>query len=116
MKKYKQQLFKKLSESGWELLSDDKSEHWWLESSWKLKSIKQSFGLEIYILFFVDPHYEGNKKESAVHLVEAHKEMPSNRNDESYTLTETDVLVGNYEEKLIEFMDEINEYRVKSES
>ena len=51
MKYYKELLLKKLTDSGWELEEQNNDTDWWLEEYWKVKSIKDSWGKEIYIMF-----------------------------------------------------------------
>ncbi len=79
MKYYKELLLKQLTDSGWELVAEHDDTDWWLESAWQIRSIKQSYGLEIYVLFLVDPGYEGQHKSSAVWAVGAFAGLPSSR-------------------------------------
>lgn len=61
MKYYKELLLKKLADTGWELVAQNDDTDWWLEEFWKVKSIQQNWGEEVYILFLVDPQYEGTE-------------------------------------------------------
>ncbi len=114
MKHYKELLLKKLSDSGWELNEQDDDTDWWLEESWKIKSIQQNWGEEIYILFLVDPQYEGVKKSQAVWAVMAVKELPVNRPLSDVGIIEMDLQKGKFDKKLDEFIKGINTYRNKN--
>ena len=110
MKYYKELLLTKLVDSGWELKGKDDDTDWWLESYWTIQSIKQNYGFEIFILFLVDPHYDGMDKETAVWAVGAFDEVPLEyRSDEEICVM--DFVKGKLEEKLTKFVGEINEHR-----
>jgi hypothetical protein len=111
MKHYKELLLKKLSNTGWELVEQDDDFDWWLEEAWKIKSIHQSYGLELYILFLVDPQYEGFKKSQAVWAVMAVKEIPNNRPIDNEEIIEMDLQKGKFDQKLENFVSGINKYR-----
>ncbi len=110
MKYYKELLLKKLSDSGWELLEADDETDWWLESVWKIKSIKQNYGKVIFILFLVDPQYDGINKSSAVWAVGAFEEIPLDRPLED-GISVMDMVKGKFDEKISQFTTEINAYR-----
>ena len=115
MKYYKELLLTKLSQTGWEFIEEDDDTDWWLESSWKIKSIRESYGLEIYILFLVDPQYDGINKSSAVWAVGAYKEIPAER-PMGNEITEMDMVKGKFDQKLTEFVDNVNFYRHNANS
>ncbi|MBL4798893.1 MAG: hypothetical protein JKY50_15865 [Oleispira sp.] len=115
MKYYKKLLLTKLSETGWEFIEEDADTDWWLESSWKIKSIKESYGLELYILFLVDPHYDGMNKSSAVWAVGAFQEIPTERPMEN-GIAVMDMVKGKFDQKLTEFVGDINFYRNNAHS
>jgi len=110
MKYYKQLLLNELSASGWELVEHEGDTGWWLEESWKVRSLRQKWGEIIYILFLVDPQYEGSNKSQAVWAVMAAKEIPNERplNEGIITMGLTK---GRYDINLIEFITSINNYR-----
>lgn len=110
MKYYKELLLKKLCDSGWELLEKDDETDWWLESYWKIKSIKNNYGKVIYILFLVDPMYDGNIKSSAVWAVGAFEKLPSSR-PLIDGISLMDMVKGKFDQKLTKFVIEINGYR-----
>jgi len=110
MKYYKELLLKKLTYSGWQLVEEDDNTDWWLESYWKLQSIKQNYGQEIFVLFLVDPQYDGHNKSSAVWAVGAYQQIPQERPLED-GISFMPMMKGKFDEKLTQFVVEINEYR-----
>ncbi len=110
MKYYKELLLKKLIDTGWELTERDDDTDWWLESSWKLTSIKQNYGHHIYVLFLVDPQYDGQNKGSAVWAIGAYGQIPSDRPLDG-EISFMHMVKGKFEEKLSLFTGEVNEYR-----
>ena len=54
MKLYKKLLLGKLADSGWELLEQCDGMQWWLDESWRIRSVKRHWGFELLILFLVD--------------------------------------------------------------
>lgn len=111
MKHYKELLLKKLSVSGWELMEQDDNTDWWLDEAWRVKSTAQHWGEEIYILFLVDPQYEGTKKDTAVWAVMAAKEVPIERPTGSQGIIQMDLQKGKFDEKLQRFVQGINDFR-----
>ncbi|MFL0805628.1 MAG: hypothetical protein K6L81_18085 [Agarilytica sp.] len=110
MKYYKELLLKKLVDTGWELTQQDDDTDWWLESYWKLTSVKQNYGHEIYVLFLVDPQYDGQNKGSAVWAVGAYEQIPTDRPLED-GVSIMDMVKGKLGDKLSMFVKEINEHR-----
>lgn len=115
MKYYKELLLSKLSDTGWEFIEEDDDTDWWLESSWKIRSIRESYGLEIYILFLVDPQYDGINKSSAVWAVGAYQEIPTERPLEN-GIAIMYMVKGQLSQKLIEFLNSVNVYRHNANS
>jgi hypothetical protein len=113
MKHYKELLLQKLSTTGWELIEQDDDTDWWLDETWRIKSIQQGWGEEIYILFLVDPQYEGTKKDTAVWAVMAVNEVPTERPIGNQGIIEMDLVKGKFDQKLEGFVQGINEYRNK---
>ncbi len=111
MKYYKKLLLKKLSSSGWDLIEQDDNTDWWLDEAWRVKSTRQHWGEEIYILFLVDPQYEGTKKDTAVWAVMAEKEVPNERPTGNQGIITMDLQKGKVGQKLEGFVQGINEYR-----
>ena len=113
MKHYKELLLNKLTTSGWELIEQDSDTDWWLEDSWRIKSVKQNWGEELNILFLVDPQFEGNDKSQAVWAIMAIKSIPSERPIGDEGIIQMDLVKGKFEQKLEDFVQGVNEYRNK---
>lgn len=47
-----------MHQSGWKFHEQADSIDWWLGKYWKIKSIQKSWGMELYILFLINPEYE----------------------------------------------------------
>jgi hypothetical protein len=78
MGEYKQQLLRLLIEHGWELEERVDGEEWWLEEAWKIRSTRQRWGYEIYLVFLVDPMDAGDKKRR-VWAIAAFESLPVQR-------------------------------------
>ncbi len=63
MKSPEQKLEDWLAAYGWELEWKEKEElEWWADEIWKLRSVWSPMEAEAYIIFLVDPQWEGNRK------------------------------------------------------
>jgi hypothetical protein len=111
MKTYQKDLLAKLTEDGWELILQEDYTDWWSNGYWKIKSVKNNWGLEIYIHFLVDPHYDGPKKETAVWAVAASSVLPADRLEAENGISLMALSKGKFNENLSEFVREINNYR-----
>jgi hypothetical protein len=79
MKHYKELLLRALMDSGWELVERVEGEEWWLEEWWKIRSVKQHWGYELFIVFLTDPMYAGVEKHRNVWAIAAFTELPGRR-------------------------------------
>lgn len=111
MRRYKEILLEHLSQSGWELVRQEDFTDWWAEEHWYIKSIKQKWGYQLIITFLVDPQYEGNKKSQAVWAVSATASMPGDRVEAEKGVALMGLTKGKYNEKLKEFVREIDLHR-----
>jgi hypothetical protein len=111
MKYYKELLRQKLLSTGWELIEQDDDTDWWLDEAWRLRSTQQHWGEEVYILFLVDPQYEGQKKSTAVWAIMAANGIPAERPIGNEGITEMNLQKGKFNQKLEDFVSNINEYR-----
>ena len=111
MRYYKELLLKKLSDSGWELIEEDDGAEWWLESWWKIRSISQSYGHVIYIVFLVDPQYEGENKSKAVIAVGASQNPPDIGWSENEEVVTEYMTKGKIESRLAKFVERLNKHR-----
>lgn len=110
MKYYKELLRDKLFDSGWELMRKDDDTDWWLESYWEVKSVKQNYGKLIYVLFLVDPQYDGENKEGAIWAISAFEKVPLERPSQD-GIASTYLVKGKLNECLSIFVNQINSYR-----
>lgn len=110
MKYYKQLLLQKLRDDGWELLERNDDCEWWLEEAWKIRSIKEHWGYEVFILFLVDPQYDGPSKHRAVWAVAARTEQPTERPLDD-GVAAMDLQRGKFDEKLQALVDAIGRHR-----
>ena len=106
---YRKQLEKALNQQQWEISSIHESEHWWLDEYWKLES-KYAIPSFIYLCFMVDPHFEGGKKSKAINEIKAVSQIPKTWNDDSFTFGKLNMYKGKFDEKLEEFIQQINNY------
>lgn len=110
MKRYKQLIKSDLYKNGWEIQKIEDNTDWWLEEYWKIISVKQNWGQILYILFLVDPQYEGNKKSEAIRGISAMEEIPVSRpNDDGVAFLS--MSSGNYNENLENFILKLNTFR-----
>jgi hypothetical protein len=79
MKLYKELLLRALIGSGWELVERGEGDEWWLEEWWKIRSVKQHWGYELFIVFLTDPLYTGVEKHRNVWAIAAFTGLPSLR-------------------------------------
>lgn len=110
MKYYKQLFLQELRDDGWELRERNDDCEWWLEEVWKIRSIKQHWGYEVFILFLVDPQYDGADKQRAVWAVAARTELPTQRPSEGNIAT-ADLQRGKFREQLRALVDAIGRHR-----
>jgi hypothetical protein len=110
MKHYKELLLAELINSGWDLLERDDGTQWWLEESWRIRSIKQRWGFELLVLFLVDPMYEGSEKNPPVWAVSAFEQMPEQRPLDK-GIAELPLQKGRFDAKLTTFVAAINAHR-----
>lgn len=111
MKTYRKILLGKLINHGWVLILEDDDTDWWADGYWKIKSIKQNWGLEVYIHFLVDPQYDGPKKESAVWAIAASRGKPSDRLEAETGISLMALSKGKFDKNISDFVNDINDYR-----
>ena len=111
MKYYKELLLDKLSKEGWELEENNEDiKEWWFESYWRVKSIRQAYGHEVYILFLVDPQYDGQDKSSAVFSIGAFTKLPPEKL-QSEGICTIYLVKGKLELNILEITQQLNEHR-----
>jgi len=110
-KNNRDQILARLSDSGWERTCIDNDTDWWVDEHWTIRSIRQEFGLMLIVSFLVDPMYEGRDKSTAIWLITAGTQQPSDRLDDKNNVAKLYMQKGRFNEKLIAFVEEINDYR-----
>ena len=110
MKHYKEYLLSKLSNSGWELIEEDCGCDWWLESTWRIQSTRESYGLEMSVLFLIDPMCNVLSLKSRVQSIEAHTEViPGKPLGDS--IADAVLMKGKIDKNIDGFMEDVNLYR-----
>jgi hypothetical protein len=110
MKHYKELLLAKLINSDWKLLERDEDTQWWLEETWRIRSIKQRWGFELLVLFLVDPMHEGRGKSRPVWAVSAFEKMPEQR-PVGEGIATLQLQKGRFDAKIATFVAAINAHR-----
>jgi hypothetical protein len=112
---YKYKILTELQKYGWELSEvTDKDLDWWVDEHWRIKSVRENWGLEIYITFLVDPHWSGNRKKGqGIWKVMASSSLPSSWSHESSEIASLSMSKGRFDPKLEHFVKEVNNYRNK---
>ena len=112
MSSYKKLLIEALSESGWEqdqIVTDGLE--WWADEMWKLRSVKESWGFEIWLTCMVDPHWEGaRRKGQGVGFIGATVHQPEVRDEESSGAA-LSMRRGRFDEKLEVFIADLDRMR-----
>ena len=110
MKQYKKLLLKKFSEHGWELVAQDSDCDWWLEEYWTIRSTRANWGLELLVLFLVDPQFDGHLKHQGVWAVSVSHDMPVDRSDAERRLALVSVK-SRFDQEIDVLLEAINGYR-----
>jgi hypothetical protein len=115
---YQFRLRSELNKHGWELSEIiDKDLEWWADEQWYIKSVREHWGLEIYITFLVDPHWSGSRKKGqAIWAVMASSKLPNTWSQEISQITRLSLLKGKFDSKLEQFIDQLNTYRINLKS
>ncbi len=110
---YKDALLDALNNSGWELVSKNNDNNWWLEEFWTMRSVQKNWGDECYILFLVDPMCDSRiDKSSAVWAILATTEPPAfdKEPDKEIIITDFVLQKGKQKKNIKDFTEEINRY------
>lgn len=100
MKSYQIQLLNELSANGWELKSVIEEQEWWAETHWVISSVKENFGLELYISFLIDPLHEGAITDAIVTEIIASTQQPTSRLLTENTIIDFSLNKGRFDENL----------------
>ncbi len=114
MATYKDQLLKALSESGWEQLEvNEEGIDWWGDEMWKMRSIREQWGMELYLTFLVDPLWEGPRKKSqGIWAILATSEFPTDWRQPHGKIATLSMAKRKFGPKLNAFIRDIHAYRI----
>ena len=112
MPTYKEQLYASLLERGWEQIEvDEEGVDWWADEHWRIRSIRNRWGLELILTFLVDPMWDGpRRKGQGIWAIVATEQLPRERPD-------ADKAIGlclykrRFDAELAEFMNVLDTYR-----
>jgi hypothetical protein len=115
MSVYNPQLLKALIDEGWELIErNEENMFWWCDEYWTIRSIRENWGLELFILFLVDPQWDApRKKGQGIWAITATEKFPENRSEASQGIALLCMSKRKFDTKLKEFIASVNEYRRK---
>lgn len=111
MKIYKEQILNTLHDSGWELIDIIEGCDWWAEEHWKIQSIKQCWGLIIFIHFKYDPLGSGLARNNSVLTIEATSDFNHVLYDDKDVIAEMYLQKGKFNENVAAFINAISSYR-----
>ena len=74
------QILAALPETGWGLADRQTPEDWWIDELWRLESVWSPRGRVAYLLFLVDPQWDGPRRfGEGVWAVACSKTLPNDR-------------------------------------
>lgn len=112
MHAYKSQLLKALSEHGWEVVEFIAGEEWWVDEYWKVQSRHSCWGLEIVLVFLIDPLWDIPRKSGqGVWAISAHEIVPTDRLVAGEGFAELCRVKGRYDENVHTFVTAIDAFR-----
>jgi hypothetical protein len=114
MSSYKDQILDGLIKSGWELVTSSvEFNEWFIDEQWKIKSIKENWGLELYVTFMVDPQWVGlRKKGQGVNNIIASLDSPHYFSKARNQVCELWISKRKFNVKLKEFLNGVNSFRL----
>jgi hypothetical protein len=113
MTTYKQHLLGALIDHGWELIEvNDDNHDWWCDEHWRIRSVRENWGLELLIFFLVDPQWEApRKKGQGVWEIAATTTFLKSWLDADGGIATLTMSKGKFDIKLGQFIASLNEYR-----
>ena len=113
MSNYKDQLLEGLYKTGWEqLIVTTEIDEWFIDEQWKIRSIHENWGMEVYITFMVDPQWEGlRKKGQGVDNIIASLDSPHYFSKANNKICELWMSKRKFQDKLDEFLGAINNFK-----
>jgi hypothetical protein len=118
MSTYKQRLLNALITDDWELVEiNDQSQHWWCDEYWRIRSVQENWGLELLIIFLVDPQWDApRKKGQGIWAISANTNFPEGWGEASREIALLSLTKRKFDSKLYEFVLTLKEYRRKVQS
>jgi hypothetical protein len=112
---YKEQLQSALVDAGWEHAESIEIDEWWADDCWKIRSVKQSWGMEVLISFLIDPQWDGahSGERPPVWAIMATEDLPEAWNTEK-RIALLSMSSRKFEPKLAEFVAALGAYRNSS--
>ena len=115
MPTYKDQLLEGLAAREWEQVEVDAAGlDWWADEYWRIRSTRESYGLELVLTFLVDPGFEEpRKKGQGIWVVAVSADVPRDRLDVMQDV-ELCMHKGRFDQKLVVFLNQLDEYRERT--
>jgi len=110
---YKAQLLAALISNGWELVqTETQHPEWWCDQYWVVRSVREMWGMELFIFFLVDPQWEGPRKSGqGVWEIAATAQMPSDWLEAARGIATIPMSKRRWDHKLATFISELTDYR-----
>lgn len=111
MKEFKKQIQERLEKINWEIDSINEGTEWWLNEYWTIKTKIDPLKNKCFLLFKVDPLYEGNNKiKPTIVEIELFSFYPESRVEKKNLITTIDMRKRKFNSKLDEFILEFEEW------
>ena len=107
------QALNRLLDIGWEIEEVIEVTEWWARNVWKLTSIKQAFGMKLFITPLTDRTSEAYDSKD-IEIIRASSEVPNDFYDISSVISDCFTNTRRFEKKLDEFISEIEKFRNNS--
>jgi hypothetical protein len=113
MTAYKKILLDALTGEDWELIEvDDYSHDWWCDEHWLIRSVRESWGIEVMIFFLVDPQTDfPRKKGEGIWAITATDKFPETWGGASRGIAILPLSKRKFDQKLERFLSSLNQYR-----
>ena len=110
---YKYQIEQELLQHDWEIVEIGSDKEWWDDEHWKIQ-LRYNPSRSIYLCFIVDPQFSPpRKKGQGIYEIMASTTFPTHWNDSEHEITSLNMTKGNFEVKLQEFIQQLEEFKRK---
>lgn len=115
MSSFKHQLKKALENDGWELIGIvEENLDWWCDEYWVIRSVRENWGLELLILFLVDPQWNLlPKKGEGIDEIVATEKFPAGWGEARSGIALPSMDHRIFQKNLAGFITSLNEHRRK---